>query len=82
MNLIALTTLTVLYWTGSVRSLALFKQKENLFIDNLTPRIPLTPYFTNYPKTFGLVADKSRSYVRDGYICAAQNIGEFVDGCQ
>ena len=69
------------FTVSSVSTMAFYSQKENLFIDDETPLIPLGQYFENKPKAFGLITNKSKSIERDGYLCYADSFEEYRDNC-
>jgi hypothetical protein len=63
--------------SGVVHCSLFLTQKENLMIDEYTPTIKLEQYFKNEARIFGLVSDKTRSYLSGGYLCYAKNMDEF-----
>ena len=69
------------FMVSSVSSMAFYSQKENLFINDDIPLIPLGQYFENKPKAFGLITNKSKSIERDGYLCYAESYNEYRDNC-
>ncbi|CDW81427.1 UNKNOWN [Stylonychia lemnae] len=56
------------------------ESRESLYLND-QDYYYLKPYFYNKPKLFGLVSDKRRHWIADGYLCKADSYKEYLSAC-
>ncbi len=80
MKLTLLLTASILSLSQS--RLAFYNQRERLYIDEDTPLIELEHLFENRPLVFGLVSNKSRAINKEGYLCYAETVQQYIEKCK